>query len=375
MNKVYDLISTLSSAGRNPKETILDEMKRTGKEAVGCFPIYVPEEIIHAAGLFPVGLWGGNTEFKEADKYFQSFCCSIMRANVEQGICGTYDMLSAVVVTSYCDTLRAVLVNWPVAVPNMKTIPMILPQNRIEPAAVDFMLEKFEIFRGEMENISGNMATEARLEASFGIYERYRIAMRDFVKLAGTHPKTISAADRHYIIKAGYFMEKEGYTEKIEHINKCLRNLPDEKMLAKVILTGLLAEPAGFLELLSDNGISVAADDLAQESRQFRTKSREGGSVFERIAYRYIDLRGCTFFYEEMKSRGQMLIDMVKQVDADGIIVCMYKFCDPEEFDYPVYRKEIEAARIPMLYLEIEQQMDSFEQLRTRIQSFKEMIM
>ncbi|MCL1809229.1 MAG: 2-hydroxyacyl-CoA dehydratase family protein [Clostridiales bacterium] len=375
MSQVQDLIGALSGAGKNPKETVLDEMKRTGKKAVGCFPIYVPEEIIHAAGLLPVGLWGGNTEFKEADKYFQSFCCSIMRANVEQGIRGTYDMLSAVVITSYCDTLRAVLVNWPVAVPNMKTIPMILPQNRIEPAAVEFMLEKFEIFRGEMESISGIKATESMLEESFGLYERYRAAMRDFTELAGTHPKTVNAVDRHYVIKAGYFMDKEAYTEKIEQINTCLKGMPDEKAGAKVVLTGLLAEPENFLELLAENGIGVAADDLAQESRQFRTKSRPDGSVFERIAYRYMDLRGCTFFYEEMKARGQMLIDMVKQSGADGILVCMYKFCDPEEFDYPVYKKEVEAAQIPMLYLEIEQQMDSVEQLRTRIQSFKEMIM
>jgi benzoyl-CoA reductase/2-hydroxyglutaryl-CoA dehydratase subunit BcrC/BadD/HgdB len=52
----------------------------------------------------------------------------------------------------------------------------------------------------------------------------------------------------------------------------------------------------------------------------------------------------------------------------------MLKFCDPEEFDYPIFKKELEAAKIPALYLEIEQQMDSVEPLRTRIQSFTEML-
>jgi len=65
---------------------------------------------------------------------------------------------------------------------------------------------------------------------------------------------------------------------------------------------------------------------------------------------------------------------MVKQACADGVIVCMMKFCDPEEFDYPVYYQQLEAAGIPSLMIEIDQQTTSFEQVRTRIQSFSEVL-
>ena len=30
-----------------------------GGRAVGCFPVYIPAEVIHAAGMLPVGLFGG----------------------------------------------------------------------------------------------------------------------------------------------------------------------------------------------------------------------------------------------------------------------------------------------------------------------------
>ena len=52
----------------------------------------------------------------------------------------------------------------------------------------------------------------------------------------------------------------------------------------------------------------------------------------------------------------------------------MMKFCDPDEFDYPIIKKELDEAGVQQLYVEIEQQMDSVEQLRTRIQSFAEML-
>ncbi|MBI4735695.1 MAG: benzoyl-CoA reductase subunit C, partial [candidate division NC10 bacterium] len=48
--------------------------RHPGGRAVGCFPVYTPVEIIHAAGMLPVGLFGGgNTiELANADARFQS---------------------------------------------------------------------------------------------------------------------------------------------------------------------------------------------------------------------------------------------------------------------------------------------------------------
>ena len=69
-----------------------------------------------------------------------------------------------------------------------------------------------------------------------------------------------------------------------------------------------------------------------------------------------------------------MLKNLAKKYHADGIIICMMKFCDPDEFDYPIIKKELDEAGVQQLYVEIEQQMDSVEQLRTRIQSFAEIL-
>lgn len=93
-DRINVLVEELVEEARHPKKTIITSMKETGKNAFGCFPIYTPEEIVYAAGYLPVGLWGGQTTFKNVDKYIQSFCCSIMRANMELGMKGTYDFLA-----------------------------------------------------------------------------------------------------------------------------------------------------------------------------------------------------------------------------------------------------------------------------------------
>ncbi|MCI7413335.1 2-hydroxyacyl-CoA dehydratase family protein [Hornefia butyriciproducens] len=79
--------------------------------------------------------------------------------------------------------------------------------------------------------------------------------------------------------------------------------------------------------------------------------------------------------YEPEKKRGQYMLNLAEQYNADAIVVMMMKFCDPEQYDYPIYKAELEAAGIPFLYMEVDQQTTGFEQLRTRIQSFCEMLM
>ena len=224
--------------------------------------------------------------------------------------------------------------------------------------------------------MSGNEISKENIEKAFNLYEENRSEMRKFTELAADHLNTIDAKTRHLIIKASYFLDKQDYCGKIKKINEKLAALPKEDFIGiKVVATGLMAEPIGLLDVLVENKIAIVADDLAQESRAFRVEARKDGSAIERMVNRIVDQRGCTFLFEEEKTRGQMLIGLKNKCEADAVLVVMMKFCDPEEFDYPIYKREIEDEGIPMLYLETELQMDTVEQIRTRIQSFAEMLM
>ena len=369
------LIRELSEKGASPKKTILSSMKETGKKAIGCFPIYLPEEIIYASGALPVGMWGGQVSLQEVDRYIAGFGCSIMRANMELGIRGDYKFLEAIVIPTYCDTMKSILANWLIAVDEPTVISYTVLQNRYSSGALDFITYQNERLRKSVEEVMGVQITQEKVEEAFAVYEEYRTAMRRFTELVNNYPKTLTPTVRHLVMKAAWFMDKKVYTEKLNALMDELQT--QEKETAdgvRVVVTGLMMEPTGLLDAFTDLGYTITGDDLAHESRQFRTLSRTEGSVYEKIANRMIDLRGDTFFYEENKSRGSMLIDAVKRTGADGVVVCMYKFCDPEEFDYPVYKEELEAAGIPMLYLEVDQQTQSMEQIRTRLQTFAEML-
>jgi len=375
MKQLNNLITELETAAQYPSRTVQQAMEISKRPAVGCFPYYTPDEIIYAAGFLPVGLWGGQSDIMLADTYLQSFCCSMMRENVEQGMKGHYDFLSAVIIPTYCDTLKCICENWKAAVPQTILIPMVYPQNRSIQAGIDYLVAEYQRVQEELEGISGRKITEQKLTDSFLLYEEYRTLMREFTILAARYPITINAKTRQLLLKAAFFMDKKMYIQKIREICRNLENFPAESFDGKkVVVTGILAEPTGLLDILVENKIAIVADDLANSSWQFRTNSQKGNGVLEKMAYRIADQSGCSLLFEAQKTRGQLLVDLVKTTEADGVVVVMMKFCDPEEFDYPIYKKELEAANIPLLYLEIEQKMDSMEQLRTRVQSFAEML-
>lgn len=370
---VQEYIRHLTDAGRYPKRAIAEAMQKTGKAAIGCFPIYLPEEIIYASGLLPVGLWGGQSDMTDVDRYIQSFGCTIMRVNMELAMRGQYDFLKAIVMPTYCDTMKSIQANWSAAVKGSRVLPYTVLQNRMGSGSLDFILGQNETLKKGLEEVSGKKITEKEIDNAFQIYEACRAAMREFTDLVNEYPVTLNPTVRHLILKASWFFDKKDYCEELTLLMNELRQQPKEKLEGpRVVLTGLVLEPVELADLLTEYHYTVAADDLAHESRQFRTLARKDGTTMEKIAYRMIDLKGDTFFFDPQKERGQILIDTVRHNHADGVVVCMYKFCDPEEFDYPVCKKQLEDAEIPILYIETDHMMRGTEQLRTRIQSFAE---
>ena len=52
------------------------------------------------------------------------------------------------------------------------------------------------------------------------------------------------------------------------------------------------------------------------------------------LAHKFADMDNCTLLYDREKKRVDYIIEQAKAHEAQGVIVLMTKFCDPEEFDY-----------------------------------------
>ena len=368
-------LALLKSACDNPRAQ-LDRYLAEGKKVVGCFPPYTPEELVHASGMIPMGLWGGKTEFKLATSYLPAFACPIMQADLEFGLGGVYKGLSAVIIPAICDTLRCMTQNWRFGVPEIPMIPIVYPQNRKHPASIDYLMSEYENVCTMLTTITGQMIKEKTLAATILIYNEHNAAMREFSSVANEHLDIITPAVRHTVMKSAWFFEKAEHTAIVKDIIEGLKALPVyEHKGPKVVLTGIACEPEKLLEVFAEYGIAVVGDDLAQESRQYRTDTPEkGGGAFKRLALQWMNRTGCSLIHEDGKPRGPMLVGMCQKTGAGGVINSLMKFCDPEEYDQPYFVRDLKAAGFPCLTFEIDQQDEGIEQVRTRLQTFAELL-
>ena len=82
----------------------------------------------------------------------------------------------------------------------------------------------------------------------------------------------------------------------------------------------------------------------------------------------------CSVLYDVDKKRVDMIADKAASLKAAGVVVVLTKFCDPEEFDYPLIKKACDKKNIPCVLIEVDRQMENMEQARTMLQTFKENI-
>lgn len=368
---VKALLEQFKAIAGDPKKAVADHLAETGKGAIGMMPIYAPEELVHATGFLPVGLWGGSRPVTKARAYLPPFACSVMQQVMELECEGAYDDLAAVVFSVPCDTLKCMSQKW------KGTSPVLVfthPQNRGLEAANRFLEREYAILKEKLENVTGVKITNAALEHSIQVYNENRAVMREFSALAAQYPQVISAVDRHAVFKSRLFIEKSRHTALVKQLMEAVRAAEPQPWTGKkVVVTGILMEPNGLLELFDQLGLAIVADDLAQESRQIRVDVPEGDEApLYRLARVWQKMYGCSVATDIQKQRGPMLLDMVRKTGADAIVVAMMKFCDPEEWDYPIYYKQFEAQGVRNLMIEVDQESTSFEQIHTRLQSLVE---
>lgn len=373
--KVNEIIEKLEYVANNPQEMLAEYVDK-GYKTVGCFPVFCPEEIVDAAGMVPIGIWGGKIDIMHAKEYFPAFATSLVQTILEYGIRGDYDKLSAVIIPAMSDTLITLTQNWKSAVKHIPMIGIVYPQNRFIEPAIEYLASEYELVREKLEEIIGHKITDEDLDKSIRIYNEHRDVMREFVEITPNYLVTLSPTKRNAVIKSARYMRKEEHTALMKELIAGLKAMPKEDFKGKkVLVTGIVLDDRDVLEIFEENNLAVAWDNLASESVQFmKDVPKEGKNPIDRLARQWSLIEGCSLAYDPKKKRGQIIAEDVKRLGLDGVIFAMLGFSDYEEYDYPIFKKDMEKANIPQLVFEVEMSSPSLEQLRTRIQTFAEIL-
>ena len=366
-----DILNRFHEIAVSPKAQ-MERYLADGRKVVLCGPVYTPEEIIHSMGFVPMGAWGGDMALNRAKEYCPAFLCAIVQSMLELGINGAYDGASAIVIPSLCDTLKTVGENWKYAVPSIPFIPMTYPQNRKPAYGVAYTKAGYERVIRDLEKLGGTFSEE-KLLASIKVYNRHNAAMRKIDEVLAKHPE-ITAAQRSDIFKSAFFMTKEEHTELAEALIAQLAAAPAAEKLP-IVISGILTDAPALNAIIDEMGLHIVADDVAAQSRQYRTDAPERADALNALAEKFAAMGNCSVLYDQDKNRVKWIVDTAKARNAKGVLVVLTKFCDPEEFDYVMIKKACEAADLPLTLVEVDRQMVHFEQVRTNLETFRDLLM
>ena len=366
-----DILNKLHEVAASPRAQ-MDGYLAQGRKIVLCAPVYTPEEIIHSMGFVPMGAWGADVELNRAKEYCPAFLCSIVQSLLELGIAGAYEGASAIVIPSLCDTLKTVGENWKYAVPSIPFIPMTYPQNRKPAYGVAYTKAGYERVIRDLEKLGGTFSEE-KLLASIKVYNRHNAAMRKLDEVLAQHPE-ITAAQRSDIFKSAFFMTKEEHTQLVEALIAQLAAAPAAEKLP-IVISGILTDAPALNAIIDEMGLHIVADDVAAQSRQYRTDAPERADALNALAEKFANMGNCSVLYDQDKNRVKWIVDTAKARNAKGVLVVLTKFCDPEEFDYVMIKKACEAADLPLTLVEVDRQMVHFEQVRTNLETFRDLLM
>jgi benzoyl-CoA reductase subunit C len=372
----------LEALFRDPDLAAVADWKRAhpGGRAIGYFPVYVPAELIHAAGMLPVGVFGagGSVDIDHADSRMQSFVCSISRSTLELGLTKRLDLLDGMIFGSICDVARNLSGIWSRNFPRMMSEYVHYPQNPESAHAPEY-------YRGELERllhrlcvVAGHAASVDALRGSIKTYNRNRALVGELYRLRRQEPWRLTWREACAFVRAGHVLPVEAHTEVLERTLAILRTREGRRRdCVRVVLEGSFCEqpPPDLLDVIEEAGCYVVEDDLLLGMRWFERPVPEEGDPLQALARAYLEPGLTTSIRHDRRRKGDALLERVTAAGAEGVIFSAAKFCEPALLDYPLMRAALERASIPSLAFEFEEKMGTFESIKTQVETFVESIL
>ncbi len=350
-------------------------MRSSGKKVLGYFCSYTPEEVIHAAGILPVRLFGAKEDTSLADKHLQAYCCSLVRGALADAMSGKLDYLDGAVFPHTCDSIQRLSDIWRLNTHFQFFADVVLPVKLTTESARQYLEDVLRKFRHDLEEGFSRTVTDEALGASLQTYNGIRQGLKDLYELHAKNPAVLSGSALNAVMRGAMVMDRSVAAQKLRALVSELQAKPAEAGTNKrVMLVGSLCDHPDIYDLIESAGADVVWDDLCTGSRYFEGIIEEGGDPVASLARRYFERIICPAKHASVRGRGENLVSAVRAHAVQGVIFLQLKFCDPHSFDYPYLKETLDAQGIPNMLLEIEAQLPPVGQLATRFETFIQML-
>ncbi|MGQ9858343.1 MAG: double-cubane-cluster-containing anaerobic reductase [Thermodesulfobacteriota bacterium] len=358
----------------------LQEAKSRGSKVVGTFCVFVPEEIVWAAGGICVGLCAGAEIGQEAaEQVLPRNTCALIKSFMGfklAKLCPFFESCDLVVGETTCDGKKKA---YEVLEDYAPVYVMEVPQMK-ETWDMALWKEQVRRFKSRIEELTGNPITPESLASAIAVINARRRVLQRLDSLRKAVPVPISGRDALLVNQISFYDDPIRFTQKINELCDEMeaRVARHEGVVPegtpRLMLSGCpMAVPNWKLPyVVESSGAVIVGEESCIGVRNTRDLVSEDGrsldEMLDRIAERYMKI-DCACFTPN-KERIQNVLSMAKDLRVDGVIHYSLQFCDPYTIESFKVEKALAREGIPVLRIETDYSMQDVEILKNRVEAF-----
>jgi len=362
----------------------LMDHKASGGKVIGLFCVFVPEDLILAAGAIPVGLCAG-TQFSvpDAEEVLPRNTCALIKSSFGFKVGRTCPYVQAsdfVIGETTCDGKKKM---YEILAEYHPTYVMEVP-NKKTPLGRELFLEELRSLKTKLETETGVTITAERLADATALVEAKRAALRRLHNIRKARPVPISGLDALLVTQIAFYDDPARFTEKVNNLCDELegRIARGEGVASanapRILVSGSpMAVPNWKLHrILEDSGATVIGEESCTGTRYFGSALAENDGTLagqlKAIADRQLETHCACFTPND--ERIEDVLTLAKDWQADGVVHYTLQFCHTFANEAVKIERALAGENIPLLRIETDYSDEDMGQIKNRVDAFLKMI-
>jgi benzoyl-CoA reductase/2-hydroxyglutaryl-CoA dehydratase subunit BcrC/BadD/HgdB len=359
-----------------PESVTVKEWRASGKQVIGWYNPYIPEEIIHAAGMLPFEVTGDNepVQMQGAEAYIYSNSCSKIRSCWQMQLDGKYKFLDGLVSSSMCDQDKRLHSMWEYhqKLPYMDIL--YAPRKR-EEDSVKLYLADLEDFRKRFSEYGLRWIPNEDIEKSIKVYNRGRELLQQLYELRKRDRPPVTGTEALEVSKAAVRMPRERFNELMEQLLAEIQSTGREiKKARRLMVIGSDLHNANQMAALESLDALVVVDEMDIGIRRAWGQVDTQLPPMEALARYYVLGRPVDKHNWISDGRLEFIGELVDQYNVDGVVSQDVRFCTYNGWDKFDLKKQMQERGTPLLQIDLEYGHPAGAQMKIRVEAFLEML-
>jgi len=374
MKKLSDHLAT--------RLTELTRLRKSGTKLIGYAPGgYMPEELVYAAGAVPAGLIrGGDPEpVAESAAYVPRFIDTFCRSQIGYRMMGgdpLYEIIDLLVVPVTDHNIKTIADCFNFFT-NTNVFRFGVPHQKDE-YAFEYYLAGLHALKNKLEEFTGNKIEDRKLGEAIDLSNRMRELLNEISLLRLSERPPITGLEFAKLNHASFIADRAVFIDALKSIHKELKQKPPSGPKGpRILLTGSTLAMGDYkvLEIAENAGANIVIEEFAEGLRHYWENVHVNGDLMQALADRYFRRRVPPAWFRPSRERLDYLIKLARDFNIDGII--WYQLMYRSSYDIQAFyfekllKKELD---IPMLKVESDYDVSERGPLRTRVETFVEII-